>query len=44
MVSARETFFAYAVAARNVARVLGRAYAVDGGLAAYEDGQAREVC
>lgn len=43
MVSARETFFAYAVAAGDVARVLGCAYAVDGGLVALQVGQAREV-
>lgn len=44
MVSAREAFFAYAVAARDVARVLGGAYAMDGGLVALEVGQARELC
>lgn len=38
MVSSREAFFSYPVAARDVAGELGCAYAVDGGLVALKVG------
>jgi hypothetical protein len=44
VVSPREAFVAYAVAAGDGARILWRAYAVDGGLVALEVCEAGEVC